>query len=147
MMKKEGFTIIEVLLVITIFAIMTTMLAPAILKAIKLNNEQKYVSLEKVLKTNIELYNVDYNEDIWGFDMSTAPDCAELDVDNILEVNPDIDLDDCVIGEMWIGRDLTNNNYSYNIQLKCGEQATDTYAYTTEDYTAKPAICLDLTEE
>ena len=145
-MKKNGFTLIEVLLVVTIFAMIMTIVAPAIMKAVGRNYEQKYIALEKVLKTNLELYNEDRNEDIWGFDMSTAPTCAQVDLTNLSEVNPDIQMDDCEIGEMWIKRDEITNNYEYNIQIKCDKQTDGSYTYTTEDYNVKHATCLDLNE-
>lgn len=125
-MKNKGFSLVELLLVIVLMSIITLIVMPSINNILKTGKDKKYTSIEDVVKTNLELYNIDYEEDLWSGD----PDYIEVSYDDIKAMNSDINLDNCKVGYLRIDKSALNN-YTYHACIKCDEE------YTSSDEVCK----------
>lgn len=124
-MNKKGFTIVELILVITLMAIISVLVIPNILDALNSSKQQKYVSLYKLVEKNMKLYNSKYEEDLWSNNTKNKEDlCKENNctdgIEKLKESGSDLTLDDCVINTMNITKD--DKGYTYNLTMTCGTE-------------------------
>jgi len=146
-MNKKGFTLVELLLVIVIIAIISLVVLPNMMDILNVSKNKKWTSIEDVVKTNLELYNIDYLEDLWNFgcvpDEDTGETCdknssiskyefkTKEKINEVLNINPDIELDICRVTYMSIEKE-GNKDFEYNVCISCVDE-TDTSVYETKN--------------
>ena len=130
-MNKKGFTIVELILVITLMAIISVLVIPNILDALNSSKQQKYVSLYKLVEKNMKLYNSKNEVDLWSNNTANIMDLCNGDnetcspgINKLKESGSDLTLDDCVINTMTITKN--DEKYDYNLTMTCGTEDTVT---------------------
>lgn len=125
-MNKKGFTLVELILVITLMAVISVLVIPNILDALSSSKQQKYESLYKLVEKNMKLYNDKYSIDLWNNE-NTFFDFCEGDtqgcnsgIDKLKESGSDLTLDDCVINTMTITKN--DAKYNYSLTMTCGTE-------------------------
>ncbi len=129
MKNKRGFTLVEVLLVIVIISIITLLVMPNISDILSTGKNKKYKTIEDMVRTSLELYNIDYKEDLWSnkfsendmnvktYDREDANDGEDPET-IIKQANPDLDLNGCVINKLKITRTGTDT-FTYDVCISC----------------------------
>lgn len=157
-MNKKGFTLVELILVVVILGIISVIVFPGIMKSLNQSKVNSAKSIEKVLRENLELYNIDHKDDIWCNDDSTDnSDCKEknkteiVTIQKLYNTNPDIDMGKCLLQDnnsLQIAK-KENGTFSYTVKIVCGNNlkessesskivenfdtlSTDDYYYKTE---------------
>ncbi len=146
-MNKKGFTLVELLLVIVIIAIISLVVLPNMMDILNVSKNKKWTSIEDVVKTNLELYNIDYLEDLWNTycvpDELTGETCennpsiskyefkTDKKIKEVLDINPDIELDICKVKYMSIEKE-GNNEFKYNVCISCTDE-NNTLVYETKN--------------
>lgn len=64
-MNKRGFTLIELIMVIIIIGIIGMITIPGIMEAYRDSQKETGEDIEKILKENLEMYNLDNEADLW----------------------------------------------------------------------------------
>ncbi|SRR5574344_1590826 len=118
-MNKKGFTLVELLFVVVLMAIIAMITMPNIFEMLDSSKTKKYEEYEKILVENLKLYNIDKKEELW---VNGAASISISGTD-LLQFNPDINIDGCQINELNIIR--TNNNYQYSVCLACQYDKND----------------------
>ena len=125
-MNKKGFTLVELILVITLMAVISVLVIPNILDALSSSKQQKYESLYKLVEKNMKLYNDKYSVDLWNNE-NTSFDFCEGDtqgcnsgIEKLKESGSDLNLDDCVINTMTITKN--DAKYNYSLTMTCGTE-------------------------
>lgn len=146
-MNKKGFTLVELILVIVILGIISVIVFPGIMKSLNQSKINSAESIEKVLRENLELYNMDHKDDIWCNEDSTESDCLNANdsktvtIKELYNTNPDIDMGNCLLQDE---QSLTitkkeDNTFSYEVKIVCGnnlkgDNNTKIVEGTPEDY-------------
>lgn len=146
-MNKKGFTLVELILVIVILGIISVIVFPGIMKSLNQSKINSAESIEKVLRENLELYNMDHKDDIWCNEDSTESDCLNANdsktvtIKELYNTNPDIDMGNCLLQDE---QSLTitkkeDNTFSYEVKIVCGnnlkgDNNTKIVEDTPEDY-------------
>ncbi len=123
-MKNKGFSLVELLLVIVLMSIVTLLVMPSINDILSTGKNKKYTSIEDILKTNLELYNIDYKEDLW--DVEKKEEEKVIEYSTLQDINSDINLDNCTVTKLIIKKE-NYNNFTYHACITCGDE------YTTEN--------------
>ena len=125
-MNKKGFTLVELILVITLMAVISVLVIPNILDALSSSKQQKYESLYKLVEKNMKHYNDKYSIDLWNNE-NTFFDFCEGDtqgcssgIEKLKESGSDLNLDDCVINTMTITKN--DAKYNYSLTMTCGTE-------------------------
>lgn len=124
-MNKKGFTLVELILIITLMAVISVIVIPNILDALSSSKQQKYESLYILVEKNMKLYNDKYSVDLWSnnktfFDFCEGSSNCINGINKLKESGSDIVLDDCIINTMTITKNDTK--YTYNLTMKCGTE-------------------------
>lgn len=138
-MNNKGITLIEMIGVVIIFAIILFIALPSIQGAIEKTKDQKYENIEKILKANMDLYVLDYEDDL--FDEKTAGGSTEITYSQLQNVNSDINIAGCTANKLIINRTSTciltggcegdeklyNHSYSYIACITCTDNGETVY--------------------
>lgn len=144
-MKNKGFTLVELILVVVILGILSAIVIPGIMKSLNESRRDSGESIEKVLKENLELYNIDHKDDIWCSENS-KDDGLENDpglnkkckkpgesdivsISDLYSTNPDIDMGECLLQDsnsLKITRDYSGDKFKYEVKIVCGKNLKDT---------------------
>ena len=124
-MNKKGFTLVELILIITLMAVISVIVIPNILDALSSSKQQKYESLYNLVEKNMKLYNDKYSVDLWSnnktfFDFCEGSSNCINGINKLKESGSDIVLDDCIINTMTITKNDTK--YTYNLTMTCGTE-------------------------
>ena len=129
MRNKRGFTLVEVLLVIVIISIITLLVMPNISDILSTGKNKKYKTIEDMVRTSLELYNIDYKEDLWSNEYTNVETYDVEDPKTIIkQANPDLDLDGCVINKLKITRTGTDT-FTYDVCISCSDNYESPYNY------------------
>lgn len=129
-MNKKGFTLVELILVVVIIGIISAITIPSIMDALSESKTTGGETVEKLLETNLELYNTDNKEDLWCLEDSKCESddpnktCITVQLNDLYSMNPDIDFGDCVLKDnnsLVIRRDTDNNSYTYSANIVCSK--------------------------
>lgn len=128
-MNKKGFTLVELILVVVILGIISVIVFPGIMKSLNQSKVNSAKSIEKVLRENLELYNIDHKDDIWCNDDSTEKsNCLRkneqktVTINELYNTNPDIDMGKCLLqgnNSLQITKEQ-NGTFSYTVKIVCG---------------------------
>lgn len=124
-MNKKGFTLVELILVLTIIALVTAMTIPGILKALSSSKEEGGKAIEKLLLHNLEIYNTDYEQDLWCLEDSDCSDTNNtitISFNDLLRVNNDINMGECLLKDensLSIKRNSETGKYTYKATIVC----------------------------
>lgn len=134
-MNKKGFTLVELILVVVILGIISVIVFPGIMKSLNQSKVNSAKSIEKVLRENLELYNIDHKDDIWCNDDSTEEsNCSKANtqttvtINELYNTNPDIDMGKCLLQDndsLQITKEQ-NGTFSYTVKIVCGNNLDDT---------------------
>ena len=127
-MNKKGFTLVELILVITLMAVISVLVIPNIMDSLDSSKEEKYKSLVKLVQKNMKYYNEKNEIDLWGEDASDGVvDMCEgsesgciTGLAKIKESGSELNLDDCTVKTMTIEK--SGDNYKYNTILECNDK-------------------------
>ena len=124
-MNKKGFTLVELILIITLMAVISVIVIPNILDALSSSKQQKYESLYNLVEKNMKLYNDKYSVDLWSnnktfFDFCEGSSNCINGINKLKESGSDVVLDDCIINTMTITKNDTK--YTYNLTMTCGTE-------------------------
>lgn len=144
-MKNKGFTLVELILVVVILGILSAIVIPGIMKSLNESRRDSGESIEKILKENLELYNIDHKDDIWcsenskddGLENDTGlnTNCKKpgdshiVSVSDLYSTNPDIDMGECLLqnsNSLKIIRDDSGDKFKYEVKIVCGKNLKDT---------------------
>ena len=121
-MRKNGFTLVELLVTISILGILTLIAIPTLRAFQNSNSKAQYLNYKKALNTSGKLYNDSYSEDLFG---NASYGCQKVDLTEMMykKVAKDIDLKDvsCNIStkDSYIIIKKFNNEYKYQASLYC----------------------------
>ena len=143
-MKNKGFTLVELILVVVILGILSAIVIPGIMKSLNESRRDSGESIEKILKENLELYNIDHKDDIWcsenskddGLENEPGPntkckqpgDSIIVSVSDLYSTNPDIDMGECLLQDsnsLKITRDDSGDKFKYKVKIVCGKDIKD----------------------
>ena len=119
--NNKGFTLVELLVTISILGLITIMSLPIIRNIIEANNLKKYATYKDSVETSAKLYVDSYSEDLFGKNKSG---CAYITYDqmkdknlikNIQENNVSCDSDKTYVRVVKL-----NGKYTYATQIGCG---------------------------
>ena len=128
-MNKNGFTLVELILVVVIIGIISAITIPSIMDALSESKTTGGETVEKLLETNLELYNTDNKEDLWCLEDSNcsntelAKSCISVSINTLYSMNPDIDFGDCVLKDnnSLVIKRLDNGNFTYSANIVCSK--------------------------
>lgn len=129
-MNKNGFTLVELILVVVIIGIISAITIPSIMNGLSESKATGGESVEKLLETNLELYNTDNKEDLWCLEDSKCESkeqnktCITVSLNDLYSMNPDIDFGDCVLRDgnsLVIKRNIATNSYTYHANIVCSK--------------------------
>ena len=129
-MNKNGFTLVELILVVVIIGIISAITIPSIMDALSESKTTGGETVEKILETNLELYNTDNKEDLWCLEDSNcsntelAKSCISVSINTLYSMNPDIDFGDCVLKDnnSLVIKRLDNGNFTYSANIVCSKE-------------------------
>lgn len=143
-MKNKGFTLVELILVVVILGILSAIVIPGIMKSLSESRRDSGESIEKVLKENLELYNIDHKDDIWCSENSKDDgleddpvlnkDCKKpgesntVSVSDLYSTNPDIDMGECLLQDsdsLMVTMDESGDKFKYEVKIVCGKDIQD----------------------
>lgn len=134
-MNRRGFTLVELLVSISILAILTIIAIPTIRTLQSNNKTTQYNNYKKTLQTSGKLYNDSYTEDLFG----DAPyGCQKVDLSELIKkkVAKDISLKDVTCNvdfkDSFVTIKKFNNEYKYNTSLYC-ENSKHVEQYSDSD--------------
>lgn len=144
-MKNKGFTLVELILVVVILGILSAIVIPGIMKSLNESRRDSGESIEKILKENLELYNIDHKDDIWCSENSKDDglendsglntnckkpgDSIIVSVSDLYSTNPDIDMGECLLqnpNSLKVTMDKSGDKFKYEVKIVCGKNLKDT---------------------
>lgn len=122
-MKKNGFTLVELIITIVIMGVILAVAFPSIGRLQQNNKYKKYVSYGESMVASAKLYVDQYHEDIWG--STTAVGTKKITMEalknsTLMKEYTDAK-DTCTNGEVSVTRTGSKNNfiYTYTYSLVC----------------------------
>lgn len=137
-MNKNGFTLLEIILVIIISGLIILIAVPNIQKIINSSEVTEAQTIEKMLIKNLELYNKVKEKDIWCSEDTSSNNCItvgtrEVTYDELLTVNSGIKMGNCLINKdkgLIIKKDI-GGSYSYAANIVCSKDFKNSSSRTT----------------
>ncbi len=135
-MNKKGFTLVELILVVVILGIISVIVFPGIMKSLNQSKVNSAKSIEKVLRENLELYNMDHKDDIWCNDDGIEVNCLNTEnietvsINALYNTNPDIDMGKCLLQDensLQITK-KANGTFFYTVKIVCGNNLEESLA-------------------
>jgi len=125
-MNNKAFSLIELLIVIVLLALISSIGVISYNSIIDNSKKQVYKSYENTMKSSSEMYFIDNPNEIPLIGNTKIISLNELDIEPI--VNPDNPNDFCLNSKVIVTRsDNTDNNLSlnYKVCLICNDYITD----------------------
>ena len=129
--NKNGFTLTELLVVIVILGIVSTLSIPIIRNAQMRNENRKYTNYLESLKYSAKLYVDSYSDDLFGNEKSGCAviSFGDLKTKTLLK---DIDIDNisCNSDDTFVKVVKINDRYGYSANIGCGKESGGTVHVT-----------------
>lgn len=130
-MKKKGFTIIEVIIVIAIMGVILVLALPQIGRIRENNKDTKYEAYYESIKNAAKLYVDSRSRDLFGYNDSG---CIVLSYSTLKEANLTKDFSDPNITcsddtETYVQVRKVKDNYQYNTSMICKNKDDSTIVY------------------
>ena len=125
-MKKcnKGFTLVELLVTISILGLITAMSMPIIRNIIEANTLKKYITYKDSVESSAKLYVDSYSEDLFGKNKSG---CAYITYDQMKDKNLIKNIQDnnvsCDSDKTYVRVVKLNGKYTYATQIGCGNSS------------------------
>ena len=120
-MKNKGFTLVELLVTISILGLVTVMSMPIIRNIIEANTLKKYTTYKDSVESSAKLYVDSYSEDLFGKNRSG---CAYITYDQMKDKNLIKNIQEngvsCNSDKTYVRVVKLNGKYSYATQIGCG---------------------------
>ena len=112
-MNKKGFTLIEMLLVITLIAAITAVVIPNIVSSINEGKTKEYESYVKLLEDNLEMYKTDLG----------VNSTIDVRLEQLRARVSELNIGKCVAQTLVINKSEVNDidKYSYYACIKCDD--------------------------
>lgn len=125
MLKKKGFTYVELLGVIAILGIITLITLPVINEVKEKNKEKKYETYKVTLKNAGKLYTDSYSKDIFGYNENGCYDIKYSQLKSKSLIN-DIKIDEVTCGnddkKTFVRVIKTKDKYKYEVAIECKDK-------------------------
>ena len=122
--KINGFTLVELLVTISILGIITAMSLPVIRNIIEANTLKKYTTYKDSVESSAKLYVDSYSEDLLGKNKSG---CAYITYDQMKSKNLIKNIQEngisCDSDKTYVRVVKINGKYSYATQIGCGNSS------------------------
>lgn len=122
--KEKGFTLVELLVTISILGLITAMSIPVIRNIIEANTLKKYTTYKDSVETSAKLYVDSYSEDLFGKNKSG---CAYITYDQMKDKNLIKNIQEnnvsCNSDKTYVRVVKLNGKYAYATQIGCGNSS------------------------
>ncbi len=119
--NNKGFTLVELLVTISILGIVSVMALPLIRNIVEANTMRKYSTYRDSVESSAKLYVDSYSEDLFG---NRVSGCAYVTYDQLQEKSLIKDIQDsslsCDSDKTFVKVVKLNGRYSYSPQIGCG---------------------------
>ena len=152
MKNKKGFTLVELLVVITIIGIITVLALPGVQQLQERNRDKKFKSYSDALKSGGKLFTDSYADDMFGMQGNGCYDIsfAELSGKSLIK---DFKTDgiSCDNDRTFVQVKRVNGKYSYKVSLLCKKGNDIVYesepiVKCEDDCVANPESCIPQSE-
>ncbi len=147
-MKKQGFTLIELVVAIAILGVISLIAIPSVNKIQSSNKKAKFIAYEKSIINSSKAYVDAFNEDLFGIDNTgcaiiTYEDLKERDLVSDLQIaNSDCSNKDLTYPSTYtIVHKNNKENYHYEVHLFCRNNKTNEILYGVENLNNLSNIC------
>lgn len=139
---NRGFTLVELLVAIVLFGLITSLSIPVIRNIQNGNENKKYETYASTLLSSAKLYNDSYGIDL--FDPDTDG-CVYISLNKLIEKRliKDISIDgvSCISDNTFVKVEKKGDKYTYEVFMKCGYGSTITYKQGDEEEAQKHDQC------
>ena len=119
--NNKGFTLVELLVTISILGIVSVMAMPIVRNIVEANNMKKFITYKDSVESSAKLYVDSYAEDLFG---KRNSGCTYVTYDQMQEKSliKDIIQDSvsCDSSKTFVKVVKLNGKYSYSSQIGCG---------------------------
>ena len=133
MKNKKGFTLVELLVVITIIGVITVLALPGVQKIQNRNRNKKYEAYADTIESASKLYTDSYADDMFGMQGSG---CAIITYDDLkgksLIKDYEADGVSCDYGRTFVKVERVGEKYKYSVSLECKKDGKEVYTTTPE---------------
>lgn len=133
--KIKGFTLVELIVTVSILGIISMLAMPVIDKVVENNNLTKMETYAETVINSAKLYVDSYGEDLFTSDK----ECQKITFRMMVEKNllKDISIEDisCDRSGTFVKVCKNGNKYKYDVYLACGKKGDNsvTYVYPPND--------------
>ena len=124
--NNKGFTLVELLVTISILGLITVMSLPIIRNIIEANTLKKYATYKDSVETSAKLYVDSYSDDLFGKKLSG---CAYITYDQMNEKKLIKDIQEngisCNSDKTYVRVVKLNDKYTYTAQIGCGNSSSN----------------------
>ncbi len=127
--NKKGFTLVELIVTITILGVVTLIALPGITAIQKNLNNRKYELFKNSIESTAKLYVDSRSEDVFGYDDNG---CVEIDVTELGKVRilEDVNINNvaCINDDTFVRVRKSGDKYEYNVFLNCTSNGEVVYS-------------------
>lgn len=129
-MNKRGFTLVELLVAISLMGIITMLAFPAVQSIQEQNRNKKYEAYAKVMVNAAKLYVEDYEEDLFGSGGGSAQITYQTLIDKgLMKPFDGARNTTCATSNTYVTVTRNGKKDTYNYHLTCTQNGKEVYKY------------------